>query len=213
MIILILILSLFLNLYGINWGLPSQTRSQLVFPVAKENEQLFKILKDTRTEPKGNILEYSQIMVNRYGTGRTRPQRLEFFPDRLPHSEPMVGLLRGYLLTGIEPDEQPVIAALSRMDPQRLNFNPHFFTYGGCFIYTVGLALKIASLLDWVTSTHDLSYYFKNPEAMERIYVVGRMVVALSVLLSTFLLYLIGKRLYDRETGLLLHSPSASHRG
>ena len=79
------------------------------------------------------------------------------------------------------------------MNPARLNFNPHLFHYGGCFIYTVGAALKIASFFNWVHLTPDLSYYFTHPEAMAKIYLAGRLVVVCSVLLSAFLLYLLGQ--------------------
>jgi uncharacterized membrane protein len=88
------------------------------------------------------------------------------------------------------------------MDPAHLDFNPHLFHYGGCFIYTVGLALKAASLFDWITLTPDLSFYFNHPEAMGKIYIVGRLVVILSVFVSAFLIYSLGKMLYGKETGL-----------
>jgi hypothetical protein len=200
MIFAILILSLVLNLYGINWGLPSQERTNLVFPNVQENRRLFEILNENRREMKGDIIESSHLFIKQYSMDGSRV--LNFPPDRFPWNESELSLLRSYLLTSSQDEEHVVITALSRMNPARLDFNPHLFHYGGCFIYKVGGALKIASLFDWVHLTPDLSYYFTHPEAMAKIYLAGRLVVVCSVLLSAFLLYLLGQMLYGRETGL-----------
>ena len=196
MIVLILILSLVLNLYGIEWGLPSQERINLVFPVHRENGALFKLLKgESRKSPTETPFSPTQY-------GMSGHKGLEFPPDRFPQSEPMQALLRSYLLATSQEREYSVVAAVSRMEVRQVNFNPHFFQYGGCFIYTVGLTLKVASLFGWVNLTPDLSYYFTHPEAMAKIYLAGRLVVVLSVMVSAFLLYLLGKMMYGRETGL-----------
>lgn len=196
MIVLILILSLLLNLYGIEWGLPSQERISLVFPVHRENGALFKLLKgESRKSPTETPFSPTQY-------GMSGHKGLEFPPDRFPQSEPMQALLRSYLLATSQEREYSVVAAVSRMEVRQVNFNPHFFQYGGCFIYTVGLTLKVASLFGWVNLTPDLSYYFTHPEAMAKIYLAGRLVVVLSVMASAFLLYLLGKMMYGRETGL-----------
>jgi len=196
MIVLILILSLVLNLYGIEWGLPSQERINLVFPVHRENGALFKLLKgESRKSPTETPFSPTQY-------GMSGHKGLEFPPDRFPQSEPMQALLRSYLLATSQEREYSVVAAVSRMDAWQVNFNPHFFQYGGCFIYTVGLTLEVASLFGWVNLTPDLSYYFTHPEAMAKIYLAGRLVVVLSVMASAFLLYLLGKMMYGRETGL-----------
>jgi hypothetical protein len=196
MIAVILILSCLLNLYGIDWGLPSQERISLVFPVYKENGALFKLLKEKN---KKSPIE-TPFSPNQYGMSGSKG--LEFSPDRFPPSEPMQALLRSYLLATSQEREYSVVAAVSRMDARQVNFNPHFFQYGGCFIYTVGLALKVTSLFGWVNLTPDLSSYFNHPQAIRKVYIVGRMVVVFSVMVSCLLLYLLGKSLYGRETGL-----------
>jgi hypothetical protein len=196
MIFIILLVSLPLNLYGIEWGLPSQERISLVFPVHRENGALFKLLKgESRKSPTETPFSPTQY-------GMSGHKGLEFPPDRFPQSEPMQALLRSYLLATSQEREYSVVAAVSRMEVRQVNFNPHFFQYGGCFIYTVGLTLKVASLFGWVNLTPDLSYYFTHPEAMAKIYLAGRLVVVLSVMASAFLLYLLGKMMYGRETGL-----------
>jgi hypothetical protein len=197
MIAVILILSCLLNLYGIDWGLPSRERTALVFPETRENGKLFKVLIEKR---KGYPFELSRLPIDLYGMEGNRS--VEFTPERFPRDELMQTLLRTYLFSTSHEREYAVLDAVSRMDPVRVNLNPHFFLYGGCFIYTVGIVLKVASLCGLVILTPDLSYYVEHPEAIETIYMVGRGVVVTSVLVSCFLLYLLGNRLYGREAGL-----------
>jgi hypothetical protein len=196
MISIILLLVCILNIYGIDWGLPSQKRTNLVFPEAKENGNLFKFLKEGG---KKDWLDSPEPYV--YQSERSK-KNWEFPPNRFPHDKPMQSLLRNYLLTTSSEREYSVIAGISSMDPGHLNFNPHFFHYGGCFIYTVGMVLKVASWLDLIRLAPDRISYFNHPDNLRKVYIVGRLVVVFSVTISCLLLYFLGKSLYGKEAGL-----------
>jgi hypothetical protein len=196
-IIVCLLASLLLNLYGVDWGLPSRDRTTLVFPDIGENKKVFRLLKQ---EIRGKIAALSIPPVDQYGMKAKKV--LEFPPSRFPRDKVMQTLLSGYLLTSGEEKEYRVLAGLNSMAPASLDFNPHFFSYGGCFVYTVGLTVKMASLLGWVRSDADISTYFENPEELGRVYILGRIVVVLATTLSIFFLYLLGKNLYGKEAGV-----------
>jgi hypothetical protein len=196
MIFVILLLACILNIYGIDWGLPSAERINLVFPEAKENGKLFKFLKEGAGK---DWLDSPEPYV--YQSERSN-KNWEFPPNRFPHDKPMQSLLRNYLLATSSEREYSVIAGISSMDPGHLNFNPHFFHYGGCFVYTVGMVLKVASWLDLIRLTPDRTSYFDPPDNLRKVYIVGRLVVVFSVTISCLLLYLLAKSLYGKEAGL-----------
>ncbi|MCX5884704.1 MAG: glycosyltransferase family 39 protein [Proteobacteria bacterium] len=196
-IIVCLLTSLLLNLYGVDWGLPSPKKTALVFPVARENEKLFGMLKEGMSNKQSEAMH----SFNRYGMDNHKG--LEFFPDRFPRDERMQTFLRSYLLATCQEGEYSVVSSVSGMKGWRLSLNPRFFRYGGCFVYTVGFVLKVTSLFEWTSLPSDLSSSLNNPDAVRRVYIAGRLVMVIAVMLSCLLLYLLGKSLYGREAGLL----------
>jgi 4-amino-4-deoxy-L-arabinose transferase-like glycosyltransferase len=89
------------------------------------------------------------------------------------------------------------------MKPSKLDFNPHYFQYGGFYIYSVALLLKLASFCKLISLKDDMSYYFLYPQEFGKFYIISRSLGVISVIISIFLIYLIGKEMYSKSMGLL----------
>jgi hypothetical protein len=116
-------------------------------------------------------------------------------PDKLANS------YRSLLVRSENPDEQKLFVILSRMRPWRAQFEPLYLHYGGAFIYPLGACLEAASLLRVARLVPDLGYYLLHPEAMGRLYLLGRLFVLLAQLGALWVLFDLGRRLSGPLTG------------
>jgi YYY domain-containing protein len=89
------------------------------------------------------------------------------------------------------PDERAVVSAVQRLSFRPLRWNPQFFAYGSLPIYLTRIASNVVSLVDPHAATYD------------GIIVTGRRLSAIIGTLTVVLLVLLGRRLYDRSTGML----------
>lgn len=174
---LILFLSLILNSGGIRWGLPSKERSELLPDLS-----ILEVLSEDREL----ISDETKALVG-----------------HVPLSETYARILRRFLLYTHHPDEQLTLMAIARMNPREFDFNPHFFQYGGVFLFSVAVLFKIASLVGYLEITGNLDYFLTHPEEISRFYVVGRSAVVLSVLFAIIAIYLVSSFLRNRTSGLL----------
>lgn len=101
------------------------------------------------------------------------------------------------------PDEYNVIHTLQTVKPSQFNFTPPFPMWNPTFYYfLVGSVVKFASVLDILTLTSSKQFYLFNPDEYAKIYLIGRILIAIMGVLTVFLVYLIGKKFYSQETGL-----------
>lgn len=171
-IFLVLLISFLLNTWGLNWGLPSAERNRLYF--------------DSREDVLRSLTEIKNLDVTKSMTeGRKLLSGSRFNPIRSYH-----------------PDESNFIKAVSNMDPKTFNLNPHYFYYGTLYIYLFALGLAFAYLFGFIMPSTDITFYFLHPEEIARFYLVGRLASALFAVLSVYLTYLIGKKLYGHKVGL-----------
>jgi|GEM_PF-3745215 len=181
-LITILTVSSFLNTYGIWFGLPSKERMELGFG---GYEGLLKKKDLIEEMVKGGTWERSEFLD-------------ENSRGLLPELSPYFDILRTY-----HPDEQYIIKTISHMNPARLDFNPRTFIYPPFFFYQVASGITIGKLFNFVTVKRDIVYYMLHPEEMARVYIGGRIVIAMMGVGIVFLVYIIGKTLYGAKVGLV----------
>ncbi len=211
-LLLIIILSLFLNIYGIWWGIPTDERTNLVF----QNKEVVKQLSNKIKELRDEICKIrGENPLAAYTTGGVKKVDEMLSKEKKPIAEVMVdgkkicltkndlAYFRHFLINILHPDEIPTYIAISNMDPSRFDFNPHIFIYGGFLIYSVAFALKLVSVLGLITLQNDIIYYFLNPYEIGKFFIIGRLVVALMVVFAIYIIYLIGSSIYDKKTGLI----------
>ena len=101
------------------------------------------------------------------------------------------------------PFEESILKSVSNMNPGKLDFDPKYYFYGSLYIYLVSFFLGIGALLNILTITSNIQFYFLHPFEMAKIYLVGRSLSALLATMSVYLIYLIGKRMRGEGHGLL----------
>lgn len=113
-----------------------------------------------------------------------------------------------YYRSGFQ-DESFVINLILRMDPK--DFNPHYFINPSFHFYTLLLAIKFSHLTGYIKNfSHPVVTNLQGQPVekitlndYEKMYTVSRLLTVIEGILTCLLIYLIGSKLYNKETGLL----------
>lgn len=169
-----------LVLPGLGWGLPSAERNRLTLG---EDRKAWHAPAVPSGEGRDPWTFYPNFLQG--GAPRTGSQpRSAFNPVRSYH-----------------PDEYVFFKSLSGMRPGRLDLFHGFFGWPALQFYVVGAALKGASLVGAAVLVPDLEYYFQNPEAMARLYEIGRGVTFLFAVGCLVVVWRAGRRLFGPAGG------------
>ena len=174
-----------LALAGIDWGLPSADVTATLF--------------STHSPWDGQALA-------RFDAERVDPNKgADVDRDPLPKSAgPTIlnatdadraAIARRYKLFSHQPDEMITFMALQQMSPADRQFDPRLYQYGGAWIYPVGGLLKIAASAGLIDLRADKAFYYDNPAAFGRFYVVARLYTAAAFVVTMVLAGMIVKRL------------------
>ena len=175
--LIIIIVAIPLNVYGLRWGLPSRNRNELYF--SNDNE-IREVVAEITPEMVRHSWHISRKMREK---GLVRST---YDPIRTYHA-----------------DEQAIIKCISNMNPEKHDFNPHHFDVPTLFIYLVALSLKVASAFKLIIVRPDIVFYFFNPGEIAKFYMVGRILAVSFSLGSIYLTYLLGSRIGSPRAGLL----------
>jgi 4-amino-4-deoxy-L-arabinose transferase-like glycosyltransferase len=85
------------------------------------------------------------------------------------------------------------------------DLNPHFFGYPSLYMYILFLIYGLSYVIGWLTgvftSTNDFARLFFNDVTL--FYLPGRLIAALSGVISVGMVYLLGRRAYNVRVGLI----------
>jgi hypothetical protein len=198
---LIVLVALCLYLYGIGSGVPDESRIKLVFSDRQVVEQLTPFMNQSRDEI------YQGLSYNFQPQNyQERSVNVTIDGNQVAISRTLLDAMRSYLLRSYDGDEQNVLVALSKINPAKLNFNPHFYSYGMPYIYFVGVGLKLADLFNWVALKSNTDYYYLHPGAMGNIFIAGRLVGVLGAVLAVLLMYFLGRKMLGGRAALIAAS-------
>jgi Dolichyl-phosphate-mannose-protein mannosyltransferase len=104
-------------------------------------------------------------------------------------------------------DERFVLGLLFRMNPARLDLDPHYYINPTLHYHTLLRTLQAATLLglELKLPVNEDSHF--KPSAMQgetytALFLIGRLLTVVESLLTILLLFFIGRRLYDEKAGL-----------
>jgi MFS family permease len=106
-----------------------------------------------------------------------------------PRAETLDRAMLRFKLYTTDADEVDNVMALARIKPAQLQFDPHFYQYGGAFLYPLGIYYAALAKLG-VLSVGSLDNILANPQAINRVWIAGRAFVLLAAAASGVLLYL-----------------------
>lgn len=130
------------------------------------------------------IREYKFDNFDFSGTALERNQ----ITDNSGFDEGLKKWILRYKLYSIEADEVYNIMALSRIKPKQFKFDPHYYAYGGAYLYLLGLFYFFLLKVEVLKSVDFLSL-LSQPDAVDAIYIYGRAFVLTAFVLSGYVLY------------------------
>lgn len=104
-------------------------------------------------------------------------------------------LVRKQFLGSIFGDEPNTLAAVGRMKPQRLDFNPRWFFYGGAYQYPVAAAVGIGVVALHGPRALGLDAVLRDPRIARTMYIAARLVGVLAAAGGVLVLGLLVSRL------------------
>ncbi len=110
-------------------------------------------------------------------------------------------IYRHYLLES--GDISTAMGPLTTMKPEKLDFNPHSFQYGGMFLYPFALILKMASWIRYLHLTPDINFYILNPLEFRKFGLLGRGWMAAVNILSAIILFYAAREWENTTVGIL----------
>jgi hypothetical protein len=110
--------------------------------------------------------------------------------------------LMRFRLYSIDADEMNTIMALARIKPKELKFDPHHYSYGGGYLYPLGMWFFILEKIG-VIQTGSLDWMINNPEEMDNIYHAGRVFTLAAFFISVLFLYYSLKIIRDQKFALI----------
>jgi len=93
-----------------------------------------------------------------------------------------------FKLYTIDADEVYSVMALARIRPAQLQFDPHYYQYGGAFLYPLGAYYFALSKLG-VVSIGSLDTMLSDPQRIDRIWIAGRAFILAITALAGLLLF------------------------
>ncbi len=178
--LILLFMALVLAL-GLDWGMPSQRRVELLtFGMKMSPQQIKEHYRRTEPPPgQGTRREDERVLSDWH--------KYQNFWDCVLYSAAT--------------DEWHTYGQLAAMNPRELDFRIRRQVYGGAFIYGVGAVLLALKAVGVVQAVPNSLFYLEHPEQMARIQMSGRALVVACFLGALVLLGLWGNRLGGRAAG------------
>lgn len=199
---------------GAGWGLPSSRRAEITL---SENlrtpafyARLAKVRADIYEKAGPNLPAYAgRLLVS--GGGYDASVNLATPPEKdgtihlvSKGRDISLELLRAYnsyLLRSGHPDEQDMLTAISKMNPRRLKFDPHFYRYGGSYLYPLAGWFGAAGAAGYLKINPDITFYHASPGDMGRFYLLGRLFSLVFGAMLVWTAYLFARDFYGPRVG------------
>lgn len=150
------------------WGLPTSATDDLLFggdpPWHAERYDAARKAEERRRRAAGADTDLDPLA------------QTDRIVDLTADEDARAAILLRYRLYSRQPDEVITFMALQQMNPRNFDFDPKLYQYGGGYIYLIGAAVGLTSLLGITHLTSDIGVYLAEPEQFARFYVAARFV-------------------------------------
>jgi hypothetical protein len=102
------------------------------------------------------------------------------------------GIPSAFHFFSLHPDEWVILGYTLGLNFPQGQFDPQFYNYGTLYLYLLHLAILIGSTYGWVSIPNDIAQY----EAVAGLYLTGRWLSVIAGILTCWLTWAIGKRLW-----------------
>ncbi len=201
---------LFFSLAGIGDGVPSRARFEKVVTDPGLRESVAVVIRDERKLFEEMLQDSGYLDYGRHNE-RQKDEAVFSVSDSLGRSYELtrahINYLRLIVFGSSFGDETKTIDAIRAMKPQRLDFNPHWFLYGGAYIYPCAASIAAFLLPAFATGElsssplGDITVFIRNADLLSRIFLGMKFVNALAFVFSTCMLYLLARRLVRDSHG------------
>lgn len=194
----LLVISGYLCFYGIGWGVPGESRKALVFSSPEEAEYFLKPMETARENIYKEFDSFGEFLSRSSSFGADSGRSVYVYENGPVKKVPLavINSLRSYLIRSYGADEQRAVIALSNFRPSEKKFNPHYFQYGGAYLYPLALTVKLADTFGFLKLQSSLDRYLAQPAEMGRVFVAGRILGALAAVFSLVFFYLFARILF-----------------
>ncbi|MGA1199202.1 MAG: ArnT family glycosyltransferase, partial [Candidatus Latescibacterota bacterium] len=174
----IALISGLLLLINCTWGLPNQTRLDL-------------------------IGGKSVLQANLQAINQAKNKAKQIGTANLTYQERLHFSVREFLISPFAGDDNFTLNAIRNLNPYKLKLDPHFYMYGGGFIYTGALFLQLSAWLGFTKLIPQADYYLQNPQALGNIFAILRIMVVVFATAGLTFAYHLARIHFGRTTALL----------
>lgn len=197
------------TLLGIDWGLPSKKRMDLLLAGGAPTPRQIEVLNSLHTLRALGRIASDSLPARRHPGFEIQESIPPWYASTVPGpwltftEIERLYALRSYILNSSSADEEYTLVAVGSMNPSRLDFDPKHYLYGGAYLYPVGFMLFAMRSAGLLHVTQDFSYYLHDPSSIARIYLAGRALNLLALIGTLVLLALLGRLLSGEAAGTL----------
>ncbi|HYM80071.1 MAG TPA: glycosyltransferase family 39 protein [Candidatus Limnocylindria bacterium] len=105
------------------------------------------------------------------------------------------GLPNSHHVYPYNPDEWTPFLHFKRMQPERLDFNPHSFINPTSFYYLLAAGFVAAEKVGWVRISREERFHFEHPEYLHRMILLGRLFAVAFGVATVWLLYRLARHM------------------
>lgn len=197
----ILLVAAFVLGAGLDWGLPSRERVELLAGRSSFSDSARAAIDRSVESYFQERSTWDRAALDQlWREGNAEGSKA---PAPEPHlsEEDRIRALRRYLVGSVAIDERGPYIALARMHPGRLDFDPHGCSYGGAYLYTLGGWLFTLDALGLLRLQGPVSRFIDAPEDVAAVYVAGRSLSLVCFLATGVVLCLLGRAFSGRLAG------------
>jgi hypothetical protein len=198
-----LTLAVFMScLAGIGTGLPSKEQTELVFSGQAALNALSPAMKLLRDEVYNDYSRQNKAELKKTYTPTNEKISIDINGNKVSVDKNKLHAMRSALLQSKFPEEPKALMSFSFIKPSKLQFNLHYYQYGGLYMYSCGAALKICQLLKVLTISSDAQYYFTHPDDVIKLYSIPKLWGGLVGSMAIPCIFLCGWRLFGIKQGV-----------